>query len=462
MPTKKISQGLNLTGSSVSFNVRAVTASETLRTTDHVVLVNATGGAVTLTLPPVASLGPGFEYVVVKTDSSANAVTLDGNGTETIDGATTRAIRTQWGAYRLVVDPLAAQWYGVLGTTSSGIVDAGTNNLLLRSNDSVVAEIDYDASGTTSVFAVRSNASGTNVFSVGETGLMTISGTFTGDTIALTNADAGTIGTRITTTHNSASPAANDQPFILSVVGKDDGGNDTEYGRFRCLIVDPVNGSEDSSWVFTNMVAGALSSLMTLNGTANTINQGGLTISAGNVVVTSGNLTLTSGNAALSNGTLTVTSTSASALTAGRQGATNPALKIDASAASSVTGVQVTAAAAAAGVDVSAISSGANENLTINAKGTGTITFGNTSTGNFTLSRATTVTAGGLNLSNAIGSLAGGTADIVTLGAYDLSAGNATLSLGTETAVTAAAAGASDAYLNVRINGTTYKLLLHT
>lgn len=71
-------------------------------------------------------------------------------------------------------------------------------------------------------------------------------------------------------------------------------------------------------------------------------------------------------------------------------------------------------------------------------------------------------TPGVIALNNASGSLAGGVADTVLLGAYDLSAGNATLSLSTETAVTAAAAGASDAYLNVRINGTTYKLLLHT
>lgn len=53
-------------------------------------------------------------------------------------------------------------------------------------------------------------------------------------------------------------------------------------------------------------------------------------------------------------------------------------------------------------------------------------------------------------------------ADTIQLYSVDLSAGNATLGLRTETAVTAAAAGASDAYLNIRINGTTYKLLLHT
>lgn len=89
------------------------------------------------------------------------------------------------------------------------------------------------------------------------------------------------------------------------------------------------------------------------------------------------------------------------------------------------------------GVDVEAPSGGSGDNYAIRSKGV-------------------------IALTNDSGSLAGGTADVVKLGAYDLSAGNATLSLATETAVTSAAAGASDAYLNVRINGTTFKLLLHT
>lgn len=53
-------------------------------------------------------------------------------------------------------------------------------------------------------------------------------------------------------------------------------------------------------------------------------------------------------------------------------------------------------------------------------------------------------------------------ADMIQLYSVDISAGNASLGLRTETAVTAAAAGASDAYLNIKVNGTTYKLLLHT
>lgn len=56
----------------------------------------------------------------------------------------------------------------------------------------------------------------------------------------------------------------------------------------------------------------------------------------------------------------------------------------------------------------------------------------------------------------------GGASDTLLLYSVDLSAGNATLGMRVERAVVAAAAGASDAYLDIRINGVTYKLLLHT
>lgn len=85
-----------------------------------------------------------------------------------------------------------------------------------------------------------------------------------------------------------------------------------------------------------------------------------------------------------------------------------------------------------------------------------------TATGIATFNRGLTVAAGAFQFSNGMDTVVGGGADKVLLGAQDLSAGNCTLAIGTETAVTAAAAGASDAYLNIKINGSTYKLLLHT
>lgn len=62
-------------------------------TLDHMnrVLLVPNTGAVTLTLPAAATVRAGAWFRVIKTTSDAAAITLDGNASETIDGATTLA-----------------------------------------------------------------------------------------------------------------------------------------------------------------------------------------------------------------------------------------------------------------------------------------------------------------------------------------------------------------------------------
>jgi hypothetical protein len=81
-----------VTGSiGTSGDVDAKTAAYTITTGDatKTIAVDATSGALTVTLPTAASATNSFEVTIKKTDSSANAVTIDGSGAETIDGATT-------------------------------------------------------------------------------------------------------------------------------------------------------------------------------------------------------------------------------------------------------------------------------------------------------------------------------------------------------------------------------------
>ncbi len=59
------------------------TATYTATAEDHVILCDTSGGAFTVTLPAGID---GTEYHIKKIDSSANAVTIDGFGPETIDG----------------------------------------------------------------------------------------------------------------------------------------------------------------------------------------------------------------------------------------------------------------------------------------------------------------------------------------------------------------------------------------
>jgi hypothetical protein len=70
--------------------VQLADASATL-TLDHMnrTLLIANSAARTLTLPPVATVRAGGWFRIVKTSAAAFAVTLDGNGAETISGAAT-------------------------------------------------------------------------------------------------------------------------------------------------------------------------------------------------------------------------------------------------------------------------------------------------------------------------------------------------------------------------------------
>jgi hypothetical protein len=89
------------------FPVMPVTSAYTVSLNDAFVPVNATSGAITVTLPKVAEC-KGKMIVIKKTDASANAVTVDGNGSETIDGATTNALSSQYDSVSLMSD--GTQW----------------------------------------------------------------------------------------------------------------------------------------------------------------------------------------------------------------------------------------------------------------------------------------------------------------------------------------------------------------
>lgn len=71
-------------------------------TTKTWLAVNCSGAARTGTLPPVATVNPGTVYFAIKVDSSANAMIIDGDGSETINGATTQSTTTQWGVIRVI------------------------------------------------------------------------------------------------------------------------------------------------------------------------------------------------------------------------------------------------------------------------------------------------------------------------------------------------------------------------
>jgi hypothetical protein len=81
----------------------------TVTVDDDTILADATAGAITLNLPAVAGLR-GKRLTVTRT-SAANSVILDGSGAETIDGAATKSLDTQYATITIVCD--GAAWYSV-------------------------------------------------------------------------------------------------------------------------------------------------------------------------------------------------------------------------------------------------------------------------------------------------------------------------------------------------------------
>ncbi len=92
-------------------SVAAKTANYTVTTTDYVVTCDATAGNVTLTLPAAAGTTIGQMYRFKKIDSSVNTCTVSRAGSDTIDGASTTVLSTQWQSVDIV--GLTATTWGI-------------------------------------------------------------------------------------------------------------------------------------------------------------------------------------------------------------------------------------------------------------------------------------------------------------------------------------------------------------
>lgn len=82
-------------GGAIETPVITVTADTTLDTTHHTVLVDASGGNRTITLPNPTSPTSGRTYYIKRTDSSGNTLTVDA-GSANIDGSSTYSLALQY------------------------------------------------------------------------------------------------------------------------------------------------------------------------------------------------------------------------------------------------------------------------------------------------------------------------------------------------------------------------------
>lgn len=95
------------------------TTSYTVLSTDHVLLVDddTAGSAVTITLPSAATVGDGWVVTIKKKGSTAN-ITIDPDGSETIDGDTTILLQHTNQAMSIVSD--GSNWCRMYPTTPKG------------------------------------------------------------------------------------------------------------------------------------------------------------------------------------------------------------------------------------------------------------------------------------------------------------------------------------------------------
>src|SRR5690606_37512196 len=101
------------------------------------IAVDASAADRTITLLPAAVAGNGFKLVVKKVDSSENIVTVDADGSETIDGDLSRVLRMQNQSIALICD--GAGWRVLGGDAPSTDADAAATRLFIKADPYAVA-----------------------------------------------------------------------------------------------------------------------------------------------------------------------------------------------------------------------------------------------------------------------------------------------------------------------------------
>lgn len=122
---------------------------------EHAYLCNASGGAFTANLPTAVG-NAGKEFVFKKTDSSANAITLDPNGSETINGDATVLLENQHETAIVYSDGsgwhISAQPYRASGNAGGSVPAGGSTGQVLKKDTGTNYDYSWqdDATGGSS------------------------------------------------------------------------------------------------------------------------------------------------------------------------------------------------------------------------------------------------------------------------------------------------------------------------
>jgi hypothetical protein len=97
----KIETAVNRFADGYIFATKEIISNYDMVLGDTVLLADATGGNITITLKPALECTEKL-VIIKRLNSGANTVTIDANGTETIDGATTVVLNAQYDTTRIM------------------------------------------------------------------------------------------------------------------------------------------------------------------------------------------------------------------------------------------------------------------------------------------------------------------------------------------------------------------------
>jgi hypothetical protein len=141
--------------------------------------VTTTSGAIAITLPTISTVPDGFKVAVVKWTGDSNAVTISRAGSDTINGATSVSISTQYSSTTFVADLESGQWFA----SSTGI---GATNVNVQA---------FSGDGTTVAFTMSSDAGTENNTQVFVSGIYQEKDTYSLSGTTLTFSTAPPTGT---------------------------------------------------------------------------------------------------------------------------------------------------------------------------------------------------------------------------------------------------------------------------
>ena len=157
---------------SANYTVVAGDAGDLLR-------VSTGSGAVTITLPAISTVSDGFKIAIVKWTGDTNTVTIARSGSDTINGATTATIGSQYTQTTFVADFETNQWFAA----SSGL---GSTNVLVDV---------FSGNGSTTAFTLSGDPGAKNNTAVHIGGVYQGKSTYTVSGTTLTFSSAPPSGT---------------------------------------------------------------------------------------------------------------------------------------------------------------------------------------------------------------------------------------------------------------------------